>query len=229
MERPYTILSCAMSLDGYIDDAGPERLRLSSPADFEEVDELRAGCDAILVGAGTVRGDDPRLRVRSTERRRRRTAEGRPADLIRVVLGGRGGLDPAARVFAPADAPTLVYVPGAATAAAARARLATATTTEVADAGDPLDPREVAADLHRRGVRRLLVEGGGHVHTLFLTAGLADELRIAVAPFFVGDPAAPRFTRPGAFPDGPDHPLSLVGVRDVGGTAVLHYRREVSA
>ncbi|MEU9845655.1 dihydrofolate reductase family protein, partial [Actinomadura sp. NPDC048032] len=54
-ERPYVLLSCAMSADGYIDDATPERLRLSSTADWDRVDAVRAGCDAILVGAGTVR------------------------------------------------------------------------------------------------------------------------------------------------------------------------------
>ncbi|MFD0851687.1 dihydrofolate reductase family protein, partial [Actinomadura adrarensis] len=47
-DRPYVLLSCAMSVDGYIDDASPERLRLSSPADFDRVDGVRASCDAIL-------------------------------------------------------------------------------------------------------------------------------------------------------------------------------------
>ncbi|MFD0776919.1 RibD family protein, partial [Streptomonospora algeriensis] len=120
MSRPYTLLSCAMSLDGRIDDAGPERLRLSSPEDFDEVDELRAGCDAILVGAGTVRADDPRLLVRSPERRSRRRAQGRTADLIKVVLSERGGIDPSARVFTTGDAAKLVYVGAGAHPAAAR-------------------------------------------------------------------------------------------------------------
>lgn len=47
-ERPYVLLSCAMSADGYIDDATPERLRLSSAADWDRVDAVRASCDAIL-------------------------------------------------------------------------------------------------------------------------------------------------------------------------------------
>lgn len=64
-ERPYILLSVATSIDGYIDDASGEPLALSNAADFDRVDEVRAGCDAILVGAGTVRADDPRLLVRS--------------------------------------------------------------------------------------------------------------------------------------------------------------------
>ena len=60
-DRPYTLLSCGMSLDGYLDDATDQRLLLSNEADFDRVDEVRAGCDAILVGAATVRNDNPRL------------------------------------------------------------------------------------------------------------------------------------------------------------------------
>ena len=59
--RPYVVLSVAMSIDGHIDDRSPERLLLSSPEDFDRVDQLRADSDAVLVGAGTLRSDDPRL------------------------------------------------------------------------------------------------------------------------------------------------------------------------
>ena len=64
-ERPYTVLSWAMSLDGYLDDGSGQRLVLSNAADLDRVDAVRAGCDAILVGAGTVRADNPRLVVRA--------------------------------------------------------------------------------------------------------------------------------------------------------------------
>ena len=63
-ERPYTVLSWAMSLDGYLDDVSGQRLVLSNAADLDRVDAVRASCDAILVGAGTVRADNPRLVVR---------------------------------------------------------------------------------------------------------------------------------------------------------------------
>ena len=62
--RPYVLLSCATSIDGYIDDASEQRLLLSNDEDLDRVDAVRASCDAILVGAGTVRRDDPRLLVR---------------------------------------------------------------------------------------------------------------------------------------------------------------------
>src|SRR3954453_8781813 len=100
-----------MSVDGYIDDAAQERLRLSSTADWDRVDAVRAGCDAILVGAGTVRADDPRLLIRSAARREQRVARGLPADLTKVTLTWSGGLDPGARFFTTGEAPKLVYAP----------------------------------------------------------------------------------------------------------------------
>src|SRR5258705_6749148 len=75
-DRPYTLLSCGMSIDGYLDGATEERLLLSNEADLDRVDEVRAACDAILVGAGTVRQDNPRLLVRSPARREARGAPG---------------------------------------------------------------------------------------------------------------------------------------------------------
>ena len=61
LDRPYTLLSCALSIDGYLGAATPRRLELSNDADFDRVDAVRASCDAILVGAATVRIDNPRL------------------------------------------------------------------------------------------------------------------------------------------------------------------------
>ncbi|MGW2546348.1 RibD family protein, partial [Kitasatospora sp. NPDC001574] len=76
--RPFVLLSAAMSLDGYLDDASPERLLLSGPADFDRVDAERAACDAILVGGNTLRADNPRLLVNDPDRRAARRAGGRP-------------------------------------------------------------------------------------------------------------------------------------------------------
>jgi 5-amino-6-(5-phosphoribosylamino)uracil reductase len=214
------LLSAAMSLDGYLDDAGPDRLLLSSAEDFAEVDEVRAGVDAILVGANTVRADNPRLLVRSPQHRRRRIERGLPESPAKVALSGGGQLDPAAAFFTAGDTERLVYVPGA-SLAAATARLGAVAT--VVAAGDPLDVTALLADLAGRGVGRLLVEGGGVVHTLFLTAGVVDELRLAVAPIFVGDAAAPRFVGAGEFPWRGERRMRLDGVRALGDTAVLRY------
>ena len=206
-----------MSLDGRIDDNGPERLLLSGAEDFDRVDAERAGCDAILVGAMTIRRDDPRLLIRSADRRRGRVAHGLPPHPIKVTLTASGDLDPSFRFFTTGESPRLVY---AASPAVAKLADKLGTTATVIDAGDPPDLRHLLADLAGRGVRRLMVEGGGSLHTQFLRAGLADELQLAVAPFFVGDPAAPAFVSGTGLPT---RRMCLTEARSVGDVALLRY------
>src|SRR3954452_2047037 len=219
-DRPYTLLSCCMSMDGYISGATEERLLLSNDADFDRVDALRAGSDAILVGAATVRNDNPRLLVRAESRRDARVARGLPSAPIKVTVTGRGKLDPGANFFTLGDGTKLVYCasPTVAGATDQFGQLAT-----VVDAGDQVDLRWVSEDLYARGVRRLMVEGGGIVHTQFLTADLADELHLAVAPFFVGESAARRFVDDGRFPWKPDHRATLAEVRRIDDLVLLRY------
>ena len=91
------------------------------------------------------------------------------------------------------------------------------------DGGQPLEMRRISEDLAARGVRRLMVEGGGKVHTQFLTDDLADELQLVVAPFFVGDSRAPRFVRDGRFPWTADRRATLAEVRQLGDVVLLRY------
>jgi 5-amino-6-(5-phosphoribosylamino)uracil reductase len=209
-----------MSLDGYLDSPSDQRLLLSSDADFDRVDEVRAGCDAILVGAATVRNDNPRLLVREARRREARLASGRPSSPLKVTMTRKAQLDPTSNFFATGDGTKLVYCP-ADTVDLARARLGSVAT--VVDGGRTVCMRWVSEDLHERGVRRLMVEGGGTVHTQFLTDGLADELQLVVAPFFVGDSRARRFVGDGRFPWGPDHRATLVETRTLGDVVLLRY------
>ena len=220
VQRPYTLLSCGMSIDGYLDDAEQERLLLSNEADFDRVDAVRSGCDAILVGAATIRQDNPRLLVRSAERRAARVARGQAPHPLKVTVTGRCDIDPHARFFTVGDVDKLVYC-ASASYDSAQDRLGKVAT--VVDGGDPVDLHLVMADLAARGVRRLMVEGGGTMHTQFLTAGLADELQLVVAPFFVGDSRAPRFVGDGDFPWGPDRRATLAEVRQIGDVVLLRY------
>jgi 5-amino-6-(5-phosphoribosylamino)uracil reductase len=225
-ERPYVLLSVAMSVDGCIDDATDTRLILSNDADLDRVDELRAGSDAILVGAGTIRRDNPALLVRSPARRSARVARGQTASPARVTVTGSGDLDLAARFFTAGDGPRLIYVPGPA-GPGIRDRLGGAVGVEVIGAGDRPGPGSqadlaaVLADLAARGVRRLMVEGGGSVLAQFLAEGLADELNLVVAPIFVGDPAAPRIG--GASASNPRRRMHLAEARLIGDVVLLRY------
>jgi 5-amino-6-(5-phosphoribosylamino)uracil reductase len=219
-ERPYTLLSCCISLDGYLDDASDERLMLSNEADFDRVDDVRAASDAILVGAATVRNDDPRLQVRSHDRIERRVRRGRPPQPTKVTVTNRAKLDPEARFFTVGDAPKLVYCADD-TADMAAGELGSVST--VVPAGRPVDLGAVCEDLFDRGVRRLMVEGGGQVHTQLLAAGLADELHLVMAPVFVGDPEGTRFVGPGTFPYAGSERARLVGTGAIGDVVLLRY------
>jgi 5-amino-6-(5-phosphoribosylamino)uracil reductase len=218
-ERPYTLLSCCVSIDGYIGDAA-SRLLLSNDADFDRVDAVRASCDAILVGAETVRVDNPRLLVRSQNRRDERAARGLPASPIKVTVTRRAELDAGADFFSAGDAEKLVYC-ASARVDDARERLGPVAT--VVDGGDHVKMDTLSADLAGRGVERLMVEGGGTVHTQFLTEDLVDELQLTVAPVFVGDSDATRFVRDGVFPWNPARRAELVDVRKLGDVVLLRY------
>lgn len=218
-DRPYTILSCSVSIDGYIATAAA-RLALSNDADFDRVDAVRASCDAILVGAATVRIDNPRLLIRAEHRRADRIARGLAPSPIKVTVSERGELDACSDFFTAGNGEKLVYC-ASGHVAGARGRLGPAAT--VVDAGEPIAMRSVSEDLGARGVRRLMVEGGGQVHTQFLIDGLADELQLVVAPVFVGDSRAPRFVSDGRFPWNPDRRATLSEVRQIGDVVLLRY------
>jgi riboflavin-specific deaminase-like protein len=219
-DRPYTLLSCAVSIDGYLGGSGAERLLLSDAADLDRVDAVREGCDAILVGATTIRMDNPRLLVRAQARREARLARGLAANPIKVTITRHANLDPRADFFSLGESEKLVYcaTPGVGEADDRLRRVAT-----VVDGGEPVYAQRVAEDLYARGVRRLMVEGGATMHTQFLTAGLADELQLVIAPFFVGDSSARRFVDDGTFPWNFERRATLAEVRPVGDLALLRY------
>lgn len=218
MARPYVLLSVAASVDGYIDDVSSRRFPLSSAEDFDRVDQLRAEAGAIMVGAGTVRRDNPRLLVNDPGRRARRVADGLAEHPVKVTVTSTGDLDPA-RLFWHCGGRKLVYTTERGKAAAARL----ADLAEVVALGPEVDFGALLDDLGGRGVERLMVEGGGRVHTAFLAAGLADEIRMVVAPMLIGQAAAPRFVNPAEFPGGPARRFHLEEAAMLGDVAVLRF------
>src|SRR3954452_20621456 len=246
-DRPYTVLSCSVSLDGYLGDRTP-RLALSNAADFERVDEVRAQSDAIMVGAGTVRTDNPRLLVRSPARREGRAARGLPPSPMKITLSERVDLDAESNFFTTGECEKLVYT-STGRVRDARDRLGPVATighggrrgrmrglcaglggrgagrpvATIVDGGRRVRMRGLCEDLGDRGVGRLMVEGGGVVHTQFLANDLVDELQLVVAPFFVGDSRAPRFVSDGKFPWHAGRRATLAEVRQLGDVVLLRY------
>lgn len=167
-------LSFATTADHYLDDRSSQRLMISTPEDWEDVLRLRAEYDAILIGAETVRRDNPALLLRSEELRERRRAAGLKPDLTKVVVTHSGQLSPQARFFTEGDAERYVFAPRPLPA------LEAAATVIVCD--EPITAACIVTELERRRVERLLVEGGAQVLRMFLDEGLADTVRWAVNP-----------------------------------------------
>ena len=210
------ILSVAVSLDGFIDDDSDERLVLSSEEDLADVHALRAECDAILVGSGTVRTDNPSLITKSDMLRDLRLAEGKPADPLKVTVTQSGNLDPGARFFQDGAGEKLVYCPDD-MVEGLQAKLGDF--AEVAGLGEvPILAADMAGDLEQRGIGKLLVEGGAQMLNLYFVEGVGQSLRLAVAPFFVQAESAPRFGAGGNLPFDSKHPMNVKKVRRLGET-----------
>jgi len=185
--RPLVTAKYAMSLDGRIATRTGHARWITGPAARRRAHALRDASDAVLVGAGTVRADDPALTTRDVP------ADRPPNHPLRVVLHGRGTLPLAARVFAP-DLPgrTLLATAGApARHVAALERAGVEVLRLPADAAGRLDLDALLDALGAREVMSLLVEGGATVLGAFLDAGRVDRVVAFVAPRLIGGAAAP--------------------------------------
>ena len=176
-------LSIAASSDCCIDDLKPARLRLSTTEDWDDICRLRAGFDAILVGASTVRNDNPSLRIKDAALREVRCREGRRRDIARVTLTASGSIPNDARFFTGEGRAIVVT-------SNAEYSHPTAEVLYV----ENITAESVIAALERAGIGSLFVEGGAQTACMFMNAGVVDTLRYAVNPqIAVGDAAAPRF------------------------------------
>jgi len=172
------------SLDGRIATLSGKSHYVTGPADLVRLHRVRALVDAVLVGAGTVALDDPRLTVRE--------AEGE--NPVRVVLDPRGRLPAERRVFTDGAAPTLV-VRRADAAPPAPALPGVDVVVMPFHGAGGFDPAAVLAALRARGLRRVLVEGGGVTVSRFLQAGVLDRLHVTIAPMLMGS-GRPGLTLP---------------------------------
>lgn len=179
------IVSVALSADGFLDDCTPRRLILSTPEDWAEVHRLRAGCDAILVGAETVRRDNPSLLTGDEALRRLRIGRGAAPDPVKVTLTRSCRLATDFRFFA-GEGEKIVFAAGE-----VPEELRAVATVVECEGG--ISAALIVTELEKRGVKRLLVEGGAQVLRMFFAENMVDEFRLAVNPAVrVDDPRAPR-------------------------------------
>ncbi len=221
------VLSVAISLDGYIDDDSDERLVLSSEEDLADLYVLRSECDAILVGSGTVRTDNPSLVTKSNLLRDQRLAAGKSADPLKVTVTQSGNLDPHANFFQDGSGGKLVYCPDE---VVEKLRGKLGDLAEVAGLGEvPIHAADMAQNLESRGVKKLMVEGGGQMLNLYLGEGIAHYLRVAIAPFFVQGQRARQLAQGRNLPFTSKNPMNVINVRQLGETTVIDFSLDVSS
>jgi 2,5-diamino-6-(ribosylamino)-4(3H)-pyrimidinone 5'-phosphate reductase len=222
MDRPFVSINMAMTADGKITSARREEPAFSSKLDKKTMDRLRAEADAILVGAGTLRADDPQLHVRDPEMQAHRKALGKPEGLVNVLVTASAEVDPGSRFFRGngAAAPIVATVGDA--PADRLARLAEVAEVWTVGRGRVSLP-ELLKRLSDRGIERLLVEGGGELNWGFVKDNLFDELYVTVVPALLGGRDAPTLCEGQGFPMAEQRRLRLVSADVVDGEVFCRY------
>lgn len=200
-------MNCAASIDGKIASVQRKQMRISSDEDMERVKRLRLGSDAILVGVGTVIADNPGLKAPA----------GGAKPLLRVIVDSKGRTPPGSHVL-DGSAPTLI--------AMAQGPPASFPNAEVFRAGKGrVDLGALLAHLEGKGIRKLLVEGGGEVIQSFIAQGLVDDLYLFVGDLVIGGRDAPTVADGDGHPDLDAAPRArFVSAERLGAGLLLHYR-----
>jgi len=214
--KPYIILSAAMSIDGKIASktGDPE---LSDEEDWKEVHKLRAQVDAIMVGKGTILKDNPKLHIKFHEH-----------SYYRIVLDSNLTipLDSNVISFQPETYPTIIC----ATENVSFDQIKKYEENEIkviqAGKSDKVDLRKLMPLLKNLDINTILLEGGGNLNWGFIENDLVDEIRLTVAPWIVGGKEATSLVEGIGFDKMKDAPkFKLLEVRNRNNYVVLRYKR----
>ena len=174
--RPITVGHLGQSLDGFIATRSGDSQMVTGGDNITHLHRMRALCDAVVVGAGTVAADDPQLTTRHVP----------GPNPLRVVFDPGRRLPPTFRLFTDAAAPTL-YICAKSKVLPGESHIGGAAISAI-EGGLPGDEAAEALHLlHDRGCARVFVEGGGVTVSRFLEADLLDRLQIAIAPVLIGE------------------------------------------
>ena len=215
MKRPYVIINCAMSADGKIALPNRKQVRISSEEDIERMYILRNECDAVLVGMGAVLSDDPKLTVKEKYVRN-------PKQPTRVVLDSKCRMPDDALVLNKSAKTLIITTKG-------NEKQFDGEHIEVVgckvDNKGHIDLGCMLDVLYQKGVKKLLVEGGGTVIWNFLKERLVDDLFIYIGPCIIGGKDAPTVAD-GVGIKNEDELISLkiIDVNRLGSGVLVHYR-----
>jgi riboflavin-specific deaminase-like protein len=208
---PQVIVSTTTTIDGYLDDTSDRRLILSSDEDLYEIHKIRARVGAILIGAETLRKDNPRLDIRYAEIQ----PEIPP---VRIVVTNSGTFDPTSRFFSEGSAGKLVFC-GPDTPSQIMTQLSTVAT--VIACSKKITAASILSYLSTIGIRDLLVEGGAIIQEMFFAEGCVDVLRLGNAPLLLGRNGGAHFLSGGKISPST---LNTLSVQKLGSTSVTWYQ-----
>lgn len=189
--RPYVIINAAMSADGKISTKEHCQTKISSEQDFARVDRLRAECDAVMVGIGTILADDPSLRLKNPDLIAGRAAAGRDEQPMRIVIDSQARMPPDGDMFKKGTGKRVIFVSDA--APGDRVATLEEKATVIRAGTDSVDIGLVLDKLGDMGVQKLMVEGGATLLWSFTSQKLFDEIRIYVGALIIGGTDAPTF------------------------------------
>ncbi len=229
-DRPFVVLNAAVTADGKTDTVARQGAVISSARDLERVDRLRAESDAVMVGGHTLLGDDPQLIVRSAALRAARCARGLADNPIKVGVITKVG-DPRTGAALRDDSRFLTAGPAQVilftteqTSAAQIERLHTHDAQVFVMGDHQVDLEAALYCLHKLGIRRLLVEGGGTLNAGLLRKKLVDEIYVYIAPLMFCGAGAPTLAGGAGLPRGEAIHLQLRAVENLDDDGVvLHY------
>lgn len=222
--KPYVIINAAMTVDGKIDTYERKGAAISSPEDRRRVLELRASVDAVLVGGNTLNSENPKLTVKDPQLAQQRLAAGLPENPAKVGIVTRAALDPDGDFIRVGPARRIVFTTPQ--TEAAQVAMLESTGVEVFVHDGPRVSLGLGLEtLARLGLKRVMLEGGGTLIAEFIRLGLADELRVYLAPKLFGGENAPTLVAGGGWNESEAKRLALVDARvfDSAGGVLLHY------
>jgi len=222
MERPFVYVNMAMSADGKITSIRREEPRFTSKQDKKRMDKLRAEADALLIGAGTLRHDDPRQDVRDPEMKAYRRSLGKPDLLLNVVVTASAKIDPQSKLFDPAKAEGRIVATVEDAPEENLRRLAEVAEIWTLGRGR-VDIPLLLSRLKARGIERLLVEGGGDMNWSFVEHDVIDEIYVTIAPTIFGGRDAPTPIEGKGLTMESRRPLRLVSAEVVEGEIFCRY------